>query len=113
MTLGCLNPETYHLSAQEREACLQRAAREAQAARDLGPNIPPDKMAEYDRRGRLPQRRQSRRLSASARRTPPLARDSDEGPGRCAPPAAIADQASDDNHLGARRGGAKTRRKIV
>ena len=48
MTLGCLNPETYHLNAQEREACLQRAAREAQAARDLGPNIPPDKMAAYD-----------------------------------------------------------------
>jgi hypothetical protein len=49
MTLGCLNQETYHLSPEEREACMQRAAREAQAAADLGPNIPPDKKAEYDR----------------------------------------------------------------
>ena len=49
MTLGCLNPETYHLSAADRAACMKRLAREGQGARDLGPNIPNDKMAEYDR----------------------------------------------------------------
>jgi hypothetical protein len=47
-TLGCLNQDTYHLSAADRAACLQRVAREAQGLRDLGPNIPADKKAEYD-----------------------------------------------------------------
>jgi hypothetical protein len=47
-TLGCLNPETYHLSEADREACLQRVAKEARGMGDLGPNIPPDKKAEYD-----------------------------------------------------------------
>ncbi|HUO23221.1 MAG TPA: hypothetical protein VMU59_11955 [Caulobacteraceae bacterium] len=48
-TLGCLNPETYHLTPAEREACLQRVAHETRGLKDLGPNIPPDKKAEYDR----------------------------------------------------------------
>lgn len=48
-TLGCANPETYRLTAEEREACLQRLAHEAKAATDLGPNIPAAKQAEYDR----------------------------------------------------------------
>jgi hypothetical protein len=47
-TLGCLNQDTYHLSAADRAACLQRVAREARGDADLGPNIPPDKKAEYD-----------------------------------------------------------------
>ena len=47
-TLGCLNQDTYHLSAADRAACLQRVAREAQGAAAMGPNIPADKKAEYD-----------------------------------------------------------------
>jgi len=47
-TLGCLNQDTYHLSAADRAACLQRVARETQGAADMGPNIPPNKQAEYD-----------------------------------------------------------------
>ena len=47
-TLGCLNQDTYHLSAADRAACLQRVAREAQGGADMGPNIPADKKAEYD-----------------------------------------------------------------
>jgi hypothetical protein len=49
MSLGCLNPETYHLTAAEREACLQRVARDTRGGPDLGPNIPADKKVEYDR----------------------------------------------------------------
>ena len=49
MTLGCLNPDAYHLSAADRAACMARLASEAASARDLGPNISASKMAEYDR----------------------------------------------------------------
>jgi hypothetical protein len=47
--LGCLNPETYRLTAEERAACLQRLAEEARNAPRLGPDIPAAKQAEYER----------------------------------------------------------------
>jgi hypothetical protein len=49
MTLGCLNPETYHLTPVERAACLARAAQMAKDAKPMGPNIATAKQAEFDR----------------------------------------------------------------
>lgn len=49
MTLGCLNPETYKLSAAERAACLARLAAQAKNAAMMGINISPAKQAEFDR----------------------------------------------------------------
>lgn len=49
MRLGCATPDTYHLTPEERAACLQRFGAGARGAADLGPNIPADKQAEYDR----------------------------------------------------------------
>lgn len=48
-TLGCASPDTYRLTPEERALCLQRLAKEAQNARELGINIPAAKQAEYDR----------------------------------------------------------------
>jgi hypothetical protein len=49
MTLGCLNPETYKLTAAERAACLARLAAQAKNAAMMGINISPAKQAEFDR----------------------------------------------------------------
>jgi hypothetical protein len=49
MTLGCLNPETYHLTREERAECLRRVGEQAKTVAPMGPNIPADKLAEYDR----------------------------------------------------------------
>jgi hypothetical protein len=49
MQRGCLTPETYRLTPEERAACLDRVGAEAQGRRPLGLNIPADKQAEYDR----------------------------------------------------------------
>jgi hypothetical protein len=49
MRLGCLNPETYKLTAAEKAACLDRFGAQARGARELGLNIPDAKQAEYDR----------------------------------------------------------------
>jgi hypothetical protein len=49
MTLGCLNPETYHLTRDERAECLRRVGEQAKTIAPMGPNIPTDKLAEYDR----------------------------------------------------------------
>jgi hypothetical protein len=49
MTQGCLTPETYRLTPEERAACLDRVGAAAQGRRPLGLNIPADKQAEYDR----------------------------------------------------------------
>jgi hypothetical protein len=47
--LGCLNPEDYHLSPAERDACLKRVGAQAQGTPYSGLNIPADKQADYDR----------------------------------------------------------------
>ncbi len=49
LRLGCASPDTYRLSPEDRAACLRRLAEEAKSAADLGPNIPANKQAEYDR----------------------------------------------------------------
>jgi hypothetical protein len=49
MTLGCLNPETYKLTAAERAACLERLAAQARSAGAMGINISPAKQADFDR----------------------------------------------------------------
>jgi hypothetical protein len=49
MTLGCLNPETYKLTAAERAACLERLAAQARNAAAMGINISPAKQADFDR----------------------------------------------------------------
>jgi hypothetical protein len=49
MRLGCENPETYHLSPEEKAECLRRLAEQAKAAAMMGPNIPEAKQAEYER----------------------------------------------------------------
>jgi len=49
MRLGCATPETYKLSPEDKAACLARLAEEAKVARAMGPNIPLDKQAQYDR----------------------------------------------------------------
>jgi hypothetical protein len=49
MRLGCENPDTYHLSPEDKAACLRRLAEEAKAAAGLGINIPEGKQAQYDR----------------------------------------------------------------
>jgi hypothetical protein len=47
-TLGCEDPETYKLTAEDRAICLQRFAQRANGAGDLGLGIPAKKQAEYD-----------------------------------------------------------------
>jgi hypothetical protein len=49
MRLGCENPDTYHLTPEEKAECLRRLAEQAKAAAAMGPNIPEAKQAEYDR----------------------------------------------------------------
>jgi hypothetical protein len=49
MRLGCISPDTYRLTPEERAACLDRFGAAARGVGDLGPNIPADKQAEYDR----------------------------------------------------------------
>jgi hypothetical protein len=49
MTRGCLTPETYRLTPEERAACLNRVGVEVGGGSRLGLNIPADKQAEYDR----------------------------------------------------------------
>ncbi|MDB5460628.1 MAG: hypothetical protein JWO72_2369, partial [Caulobacteraceae bacterium] len=49
MRLGCVSPDTYHLTPEERAECLRRLADEAKTAQAMGPNIPAAKQAEYDR----------------------------------------------------------------
>jgi hypothetical protein len=49
MRLGCLNPDTYHLTADERAECLRRLAAAARDTAPMGINIAPEKQAEYDR----------------------------------------------------------------
>jgi hypothetical protein len=49
MTRGCLTPETYRLTPEERAACLNRVGAEAGGGRALEPNIPAGKQADYDR----------------------------------------------------------------
>lgn len=49
MRLGCENPDTYHLSPEEKAECLRRLAEQAKAAAAMGPNIPEAKQALYDR----------------------------------------------------------------
>jgi hypothetical protein len=49
MRLGCISPDTYKLTKEERAACLDRFGAAARGVGDLGPNIPADKQAEYDR----------------------------------------------------------------
>jgi hypothetical protein len=49
MRLGCENPETYHLTPEEKAECLRRLAEQAKAAAAMGPNIPEAKQAEYER----------------------------------------------------------------
>ncbi len=49
MRLGCISPDTYRLTPEERAACLDRFGAAVRGVGDLGPNIPADKQAEYDR----------------------------------------------------------------
>lgn len=47
--LGCEESLRLSLSTEQRQACADRAARQAQTTRPLGPHIPDGKKAEYDR----------------------------------------------------------------
>jgi hypothetical protein len=49
LRLGCASPDTYHLSPEDRAACLNRLAQEAKAAAELNINIPSAKQAQWDR----------------------------------------------------------------
>lgn len=49
MRLGCASPDTYRLTLEEKAECLRRLADQARGARAMGPNIPADKQADYDR----------------------------------------------------------------